>query len=66
MPALVVFANAIKFLKDNFTATIRNRVPSFKDTDVTYVLTVPAIWDDMAKRFMREAAVEVFLIFWRN
>ncbi|XP_060577874.1 heat shock 70 kDa protein 12B-like, partial [Ruditapes philippinarum] len=58
MPALVVFANAIKFLKDNFTATIRNRVPSFKNTDVTYVLTVPAIWNDMAKRFMREAAVE--------
>ncbi|XP_060574856.1 heat shock 70 kDa protein 12B-like [Ruditapes philippinarum] len=58
MPALVVFANAIKFLKDNFTETIRNRVPSFKNTDVTYVLTVPAIWDDMAKRFMREAAVE--------
>jgi hypothetical protein len=63
MPALVVFANAIKFLKDNFTETIRNRVPSFKNTDVIYVLTVPAIWDDMAKRFMREAAVEVFLYF---
>ncbi|XP_060577966.1 heat shock 70 kDa protein 12B-like [Ruditapes philippinarum] len=58
MPALVVFANAIKFLKDNFMATIRKRVPSLKDTDVTYVLTVPAIWNDMAKRFMREAAVE--------
>ncbi|XP_060575989.1 heat shock 70 kDa protein 12A-like isoform X2 [Ruditapes philippinarum] len=58
MPALVIFANAIKFLKDNFFATIRKRVTNITDTDVIYVLTVPAIWDDMAKRFMRDAAVE--------
>lgn len=27
--------------------------------DITFVLTVPAIWDDTAKMFMREAAVQV-------
>ena len=40
---------------------MRKRVVSLKDKDVNYVLTVPAIWNDMAKRFMREAAVEVFI-----
>lgn len=27
--------------------------------DIYFVLTVPAIWDDTAKMFMREAAVKV-------
>ena len=27
--------------------------------DINWVLTVPAIWSDAAKQFMREAAVEV-------
>lgn len=27
--------------------------------DINFVLTVPAIWDDTAKMFMREAAIEV-------
>lgn len=30
-------------------------------TDVDFVLTVPAIWGDAAKMFMREAAVQVSL-----
>ena len=29
------------------------------DADVHWVLTVPAIWDDAAKQFMREAAEKV-------
>ncbi|XP_053399692.1 heat shock 70 kDa protein 12B-like [Mercenaria mercenaria] len=58
MPALVIFAHAIRYLKNNFMQTVHNRVQNVKDTDVNYVLTVPAIWNDMAKRFMREAAIE--------
>lgn len=27
--------------------------------DIDFVLTVPAIWDDTAKMFMREAAIQV-------
>ena len=30
-----------------------------KRDDIFWVLTVPAIWDDSAKQFMREAAVNV-------
>ena len=61
MPALVIFAHAIRYLKDTFMKTIQNRLQNVIDTDVNYVLTVPAIWNDMAKRFMREAALEVEL-----
>jgi hypothetical protein len=31
----------------------------FEERDIVWVLTVPAIWTDAAKKFMREAAVEV-------
>lgn len=31
--------------------------------DIDFVLTVPAIWDDTAKMFMREAAVQVDTYF---
>lgn len=34
---------------------------SFKISDINFVLTVPAIWDDTAKMFMREAAIKVIL-----
>lgn len=32
------------------------------EVDLEYVLTVPAIWGDKAKMFMREAAVGVRLV----
>ena len=31
------------------------------ETDIDFVLTVPAIWGDAAKMFMREAAIQVSL-----
>lgn len=34
-------------------------VSPIKEDDVDFVLTVPAIWGDAAKMFMREAAVKV-------
>ncbi|XP_045161272.2 heat shock 70 kDa protein 12A-like [Mercenaria mercenaria] len=58
LPALEIFAHAIRYLKNNFRETIDKRLQDVQDTDVNYVLTVPAIWDDMAKRFMRQAATE--------
>jgi hypothetical protein len=33
------------------------------ETDIHWVLTVPAIWKDNAKQFMREAAQQVFVLF---
>jgi hypothetical protein len=34
-----------------------------RNSDIHWVLTVPAIWNDAAKQFMREAAEEVFSFF---
>ena len=62
MSALEVFSAAINFLKDHFLKNINNRNTGNKITVdvVRWVLTVPAIWDDSAKQFMREAAKKVF------
>ena len=37
-----------------------------EDTDVKWVLTVPAIWTDPAKGFMRAAAIKVRRFFDKN
>ncbi|XP_060077646.1 heat shock 70 kDa protein 12A-like [Ylistrum balloti] len=57
LPAIDVFSHSIKFLKQHLFDTINNHIGGeLKEEDIQYVLTVPAIWDDKAKQFMREAA----------
>lgn len=59
MKAIVVFSMAIKYLKDQCMSLIRARGLHVRDDDVMWVLSVPAIWEEPAKQFMREAAVMV-------
>lgn len=55
-----VFACAIKYLKDHIQDTLKKKGFEFpKREDISWVLTVPTIWDDKAKTFMREAAQKV-------
>lgn len=56
MLAVKVFAECIKYLKDQLIQRIHKRVAEILETDIHWVLTVPAIWDDAAKQFMKEAA----------
>ena len=61
MPALTVFEHTIRYLKNHCLESLENMVTYFNETDIQYVLTVPAIWDDKAKCFMRRAAIQVRL-----
>lgn len=63
LPAHTVFALSIKYLKDDLLEMSHKRISGdvLKDENIHWVLTVPAIWDDAAKQFMREAAEEVSL-----
>ncbi|XP_061164053.1 heat shock 70 kDa protein 12B-like [Saccostrea echinata] len=58
LPAVEVFAHAIRYLKDHLIMEIESKDTSVivKECNITWVLTVPAIWDDPAKQFMRKAA----------
>ena len=60
MNAMKVFSESIKYLKDHFVETTESRMTNLVETDIYWVLTVPAIWKDNAKQFMREAAQQVF------
>ena len=59
LPAMTVFALAIQFLRQDLHKHLLTRISELKESDIRWVLTVPAIWNDKAKQFMREAAVQV-------
>ncbi|KAK3099184.1 hypothetical protein FSP39_000673 [Pinctada imbricata] len=56
LPARTVFAHGINFLKDHALDKLRLQGTQCEDWEVRWVLTVPAIWSEAAKQFMREAA----------
>jgi len=62
MNALYVFTAAIKYLKEFlFNIELPNRGDHNEvfDNEITWVITVPAIWANAAKQFMRDAATKV-------
>lgn len=62
MEAIKVFELSIKFLVGDLMKNLKNSYTDIKQSDVEFVITVPAIWDDRSKQFMREAAREVRLL----
>jgi hypothetical protein len=59
LETMSLFGHCIRFLKNHILDQIKKTDREFTDADIQYVLTVPAIWGDKAKMFMREAAVNV-------
>lgn len=59
-PAQIVITQFIKALLDHVIKHLKKGMPDInKDTDVKWILTVPAIWNDAAKRYMRQCANNV-------
>ena len=61
MEALKVFAAAIGYLKRHVMGVCGQKFGGVRENDIHWVLTIPAIWGDVAKKFMREAAEQVLL-----
>ena len=61
LPALVVFSESIKYLKQSLLEEAKKQQADIRADDIKWILTVPAIWSDPAKAFMRRAAVEVYM-----
>ena len=60
MRALDIFSKALGFLKDKALQRIHQQSGvEYTAREVRWVVTVPAIWKQSAKQFMREAAYEV-------
>ncbi|CAN0272780.1 unnamed protein product, partial [Pylaiella littoralis] len=63
LPLLVVMTSVLRHLKEDVLDYLSSRVEVAPTVhDVTWVLTIPAIYDDFAKRFMRIAAHKAGLI----
>ncbi|KAK4830194.1 hypothetical protein QYF61_009261 [Mycteria americana] len=64
LPALTVFSESLRYLKEHALNTIQEA--SFQTVcdleEITWVITVPAIWSSAARQFMRLAAKEAGLI----
>lgn len=61
MSARKVFSESLRFLVNSLFDEVRKQQTDIKMTDIRWVVTVPAIWSDPAKAFMRKSAIEVFL-----
>ena len=59
MSALLIISLSINFLRESLVRVLCNSINGFREDDISWVLTVPAIWSDAAKQFMKEAAVKV-------
>ncbi|CAC5385496.1 unnamed protein product [Mytilus coruscus] len=54
--AMDVFSLSIQALKDHLMETLDKQGIGMRVEDIRWVLTVPAIWTDAAKQFMRKSA----------
>ncbi|KAL4217390.1 hypothetical protein ACF0H5_023841 [Mactra antiquata] len=59
MPAIDIVSMVIRHITDHAKSTIRARkeCSNIKDSDVYFVITMPAIWDNLARIFMKKATV---------
>ncbi|XP_062613904.1 heat shock 70 kDa protein 12A-like [Saccostrea cucullata] len=58
LEAGTVFMHCIKYLKNHLFDEIKKSLVGIPEDDIDFILTVPAIWGDKAKMFMREAALK--------
>ncbi|XP_052076865.1 heat shock 70 kDa protein 12B-like [Mytilus californianus] len=59
LPAMKVISESIKFMREHLMRTLGKKGQDvIRPSEIHWVLTVPAIWSDAAKQFMREAAVK--------
>ncbi|XP_052796649.1 heat shock 70 kDa protein 12A-like [Mya arenaria] len=62
MPAMDVFSACIRYLREHLMKRVQQQLPDVKDDEIRWVLTVPAIWNDVSKQFMREAAEQAGMV----
>lgn len=57
LDALTVFTRTMEYFRNHLIASIK--LPEIRVTEIGWVITVPAIWSDSGKKFMRLAAEKV-------
>ncbi|WAR14045.1 HS12A-like protein [Mya arenaria] len=67
LKASTVFSLSIRYLKEDLMKTSSDKLrDDITEKDIHWVITVPAIWSEPAKKFMRKAAREAASIYCRH
>ena len=63
--AITVFGLMIRSLKEDLLKEYQHHLAngSIETKEIHWVITVPAIWNEPAKQFVREAAIKAGLIY---
>ena len=59
---MTVISQSLKFIADKALEKLSEQVGKVLKTKIRWVLTVPALWSEEHKHFMRKAAVEAGII----
>lgn len=59
IPAVKIFAITLRYLKGHLLNALRMRGRDVSTEDMKWLVTVPALWNDVNKQFMRQAAIQV-------
>ena len=61
MNIITVISACIKYLKSHMQDACDKQCSGIEPTDVTWVVTIPAIWSDASKQIMRISAEQVYV-----
>lgn len=62
MPLMKVISETLKFIADKAVQKLTEQVGKIIPTKIRWVLTVPALWSEEHKQFMRQACLEAGII----
>lgn len=62
MPLMPIIAETLKFIAEKAIEKLKEQVGKIVTAKIRWVLTVPALWSEEHKLFMRKAAVEAGIV----
>ena len=62
LPLMKVISESLKYIAEKGLEKLSEQVGKIVATKIRWVLTVPALWSEEHKHFMRKAAVEAGII----
>jgi molecular chaperone DnaK (HSP70) len=62
LPLMTVISDSLKYIGDKAMEKLGEQVGKIVKTKIRWVLTVPALWQEEHKQFMRKAAVAAGIV----
>lgn len=66
LPLMKVISNSLKFISEKAMEKLKEQIGNVKKERIRWVLTVPALWSEEHKLFMKNAAIQAGIIAHQN